>query len=277
MNNNTDLTRYDWLKLQNTSLFLKEKGGTVEREKIFSREKKFSLSSAHFTLIELLVVIAIIAILAALLLPALSSARERAKMASCQSNQKQMGQAVLQYTADMEGYLPYHVKPSGSNNWTRWGAMKYLFPQYKIANTGTPATTVVTSIFFCPSIFVPKDWEIRGYSYDSDGKNRGRNFYTWNDFDFYSAAPGTPKVDKVVKPSMKFMMLEVPQLSTGVGNTRYYWIQKNVFPHNKQQNVLHFDGHSQSYHEVMPYFLPHKDYTSKTSTAAGVHWNVAAK
>jgi prepilin-type N-terminal cleavage/methylation domain-containing protein/prepilin-type processing-associated H-X9-DG protein len=63
----------------------------------------FKMKNKHrdgFTLIELLVVIAIIAILAAILFPVFARARENARRASCLSNEKQIGIAVMQYLQD---------------------------------------------------------------------------------------------------------------------------------------------------------------------------------
>src|SRR2546423_6770865 len=75
-----------------------------------------------FTLIELLVVIGIIALLAALLWPALSQAKEKAKRIKCISNLRQIALAFRVFAMDHEGYYPWHTDPPEGGTYGAYAA-----------------------------------------------------------------------------------------------------------------------------------------------------------
>jgi len=109
------------------------------------REKK------GFTLIELLVVIAIIAILAAILFPVFSRAREQARKAACQSNLKQIAEAMLMYAQDWDEHFPCtpYWKCGRAQNaiYSRWFLL--IFPYVKNQQ-----------VFICPSGKSAGGWAI---------------------------------------------------------------------------------------------------------------------
>ncbi len=110
-----------------------------------------------FTLIELLVVIAIISILAAILFPVFARARENARRASCQSNLRQIGLTLAQYTQDYDERYPYDEFAIISNGDTNDDPVNGVFGESFAPAYGLRWTQRIQSyvknrqIFQCPS------------------------------------------------------------------------------------------------------------------------------
>jgi len=178
-----------------------------------------------FTLIELLVVIAIIAILAAMLLPALSAAKNKASQTACLNNQKQLGLGMILYLGDSNDNFP----GAGSNqqgfhleDWIYWRPAGYsdpitpgviTLPLAQSQITSLLRTGSSTNLFRCPMDLSDVDriaLHAPPFTYYSSYSLNGITPGMSLEWDVTGKNPVNYKLTAVRAPSNKIMMAEEP-------------------------------------------------------------------
>ncbi len=205
----------------------------------------------NFTLIELLVVIAIIAILAAMLLPALNSAREKAKASGCLSNLKQVGTYASLYGMDNDDYMiPYSMYRMSSGYDVGFGtgigqtAYQKALSYFKYA---PPIKTDMgnDSPFLCPGFPFRKDAYYKLYNNIVYGVSAA--VYTKNYSTMVAGTYEFARYQSFRNPSTKVYMADTMrdggQMASymGMGNDT---VSGAAYPiHGLYCNVLWVDGH----------------------------------
>lgn len=219
-----------------------------------------------FTLIELLVVIAIIAILAAILLPALNTARNRGKSASCISNLKQSGSFTMSYQNDYEYFPVGEVRAPSVGSYASYATLLstyiYSMSALDIYNNLTPYHTETGyeekkknfQLFICSIETADSTGVVRNWIY-SDTGNKCRSYnYSFNQslfgkYNYEKPDENPTRKSTVVKnPGRSFMLTDgAPGNATPTNN--YYLKLSNTtnrgieYRHNNQSNTLFADGH----------------------------------
>lgn len=201
-----------------------------------------------FTLIELLVVIAIIAILAAILFPVLGRARNRANMAKCLNNLKQLGIAFQMYTEDNRGQLPEAWANDGvpERNWAGCvGPSKWTYVErgqiYPYARS--------SKIYICPLSVNKKAVSINQAI--PAGKT-SRNYplsYSMNSY----LSKKKPDGEAIQNPGRMMLLIEEARDNEnggiGINDCVYmtdmnYYLDMPGIVHYDGTNILYLDGHA---------------------------------